>query len=150
RRSALISISAGNSRAASPAFSKNKIPAQAKISFVCAGAHLQNELLLAWIVAGIHVIELHRRLSMDLDYDCVLCHRVVMHVWIKVRKTSRRKGHHAAFIELVAHSYLKRSRNYRHVLTLRMPMRRNLVSSGHFQPHGILAARRHWISLQHG
>src|ERR1700691_5798026 len=60
-------------------------------------------LLLARIVAGIHVYELNRRHPVDLNHGLPDSHGVVMHTGVEVGKAARREDHHLARVEAVSH-----------------------------------------------
>ena len=87
---------------------------------------------------------------MDLDHDFSAGHCVVMHVRIEKRKASCWESSHLALIKGISHTNLESTGDNRDVFPLRMPMRRDALSVGHLQTHGVIPARCAGVALQHG
>ena len=60
----------------------------------------------AGIVFRVDVVELERRLSMNLDDGLAASHGIVVHVGIKKRKAAGREGFHLVDLKLVTHAKL--------------------------------------------
>src|SRR3974390_3881773 len=85
---------------------------------------------------------------MDLDYNFPAGHRIVMHIRIKVRKTTRRKVSHLALVKSIPHPDLEGPADDRDVLSLRMPVWGDAISVRHPQSHGVVSAAGTWIALK--
>src|SRR5882762_3426847 len=91
----------------------------------------EGRLLPAWVIFWIDIVELQRRLSVDLHNRFSASHREVMHVGIEKRKAPGGERFHLVCFELIPHSEFELSGNYRHVFPVRMPVRRDAESIRH-------------------
>src|SRR5207302_730768 len=73
-----------------------------------------------------------------------------MHRRLKVREASRGKFVHLFCIEAVTHSYLKCSRDHRHVLATKMVVRRDLVSIQHLHSNSRQRQHPEWFYSKAG
>ncbi len=86
---------------------------------------------------------------MDLDHNFSTGHCVVMHIGIEISETTGWEGSHLALVKAISHSHFKDPCDDSDVFPLRMPMRRDAISVGHLQTHGVIAGGNSWITLKY-
>src|ERR1700677_3251715 len=107
-------------------------------------------LLCAGIVGRVDVIELHRRLAVNLNHSFPRCASVVVHARVQIGKAAGRKLHRLAVIPLISHANFQRSRNHCHVFSQWMGVGSDFVSIWHLQANGVISRRSHGIAFEHG
>src|ERR1700683_4127518 len=80
-------------------------------------------LLHAGIIRRVDVVELYRRLPVDLDHSLSGRRGVVVHAGIEVGEAAGAEAHHLSGIEAVAHSNFQGPREHGDVLPVGMGMR---------------------------
>src|SRR5580704_15737666 len=79
----------------------------------------------ARVVVRIDIVELERRLAVDLYDGLSASHSEVVHVRVKKGKATGRECSHFVGFELIPHADFERSGNDRDVFAIRVPMRGN-------------------------
>src|SRR5512137_2384471 len=107
-------------------------------------------LTLARVVVRIDVVELKRRLPVDLHNGFPGGHGVVVHVGVEESKAPGAERFHLAGIKLIAHADFERPGNDRDVFPVRVPMGRDTEPVRHLQANRETAGRGSWVALEYG
>ena len=107
-------------------------------------------MVVTRVVVRVDVVELKRRLTVDLHDGLAASHGVVVHVGVQEGERAGNESVHSVGFELVAHTQLERSRDYRDILPQRVEMGSDPVAVGHLQTHGVFTARSAGIAFEHG
>src|SRR6516225_1177261 len=107
-------------------------------------------LTLAGVVVRIDIVELKRRLTVDLHNSFSGGHRIVVHVGVEEGKASGNESFHLAGVKLIAHADFECSGNDRDVFPVRVPMGRDTEPIGHLQANREVAGRAGWVAFEYG
>src|SRR4029077_8118297 len=107
--------------------------------------HAYDALLIpAWVIVWIDVVELKRRLPMDLHDSFSTRHCEVVHVRIEKGKAPGGERFHLVSVKFIAHADFERPGNDGDVFPLRVPMRSDAEPIRHLQSNGEIAGGSGW------
>src|SRR5438046_5897816 len=104
----------------------------------------------AWVIVRIHIVELQRRLPVNLYDGFSTSHGEVVHVGIEKGKAAGSERFRLVGLELIAHSESEGPGNDSDVFPFRMKMRRDAEPVRHLQANGEVAGRGGWVAFEHG